>query len=157
MFDVSPVSQKIKSQSLAKPSRKCSAASPTSILSAAWRSKKCRSSKWPQHSFGRLRVEGLSTFAAPQHRGPGGSRYPHRRRCTSHWQLRSTPPCVHSGPSAPSRWRWLLTTSPPADKCGWKRGFGARFEDFWLWSLVWREEMWCPVSSKTTKNWETTN
>ena len=187
MFDVSPVSQKIKSQSLAKPSRKCSDASPTSVLSAAWRSKKCRSFKKPQHSFGRLWVEGLSTFAPPQRRGPG-RRYPHRRRCTSHRQLRSTPPCVYSGPSAPSRWRWLLTTSPPADKCGWKRSVGASLEmlastwsartptkfctksEFWrrhgikrcnacVLALGWTKciEMWCQILSNFVSTSHTSN
>ena len=52
MFDVSPISRKFKSQSLAKPSRNCSDASPTSVFSGAWRSKKCRSLRKPQHNFG---------------------------------------------------------------------------------------------------------
>ena len=39
---------------------------PTSVLSEAWRLKKCRSFLLPQHSSGRLWVEGLSTAAAPR-------------------------------------------------------------------------------------------
>ena len=39
---------------------------PTSALSEAWRLKKCRSFLKPQHSSGRLWVEGLSTAAAPR-------------------------------------------------------------------------------------------
>jgi len=39
---------------------------PTSVLSEAWRLKKCRSLKRPQHGSGRLWVEGLSTAAAPR-------------------------------------------------------------------------------------------
>ena len=81
----------------------------------AWRSKKCRSLRLPQHSSVFAWGEGLSTFAPQQHRGPGCHCRPNRRRCTSHWQLRSTPRRDRCGPSALSRWRWLLTTSPPAD------------------------------------------
>ena len=83
------------------------------LLLFASPSKKCRSFKWPQHSSVFAWGEGLSTFAPQQHRGLGCRR--NRRRCTSHWQLRSTPRCGCCGPSALSRWRWLLTTSPPAD------------------------------------------
>ena len=104
---------------LGTPRRNCSDASPTSMLWEAWRSKKCNSFKRPWHSSGRLWVEGLSTFAPRQHRGPGcrcrsNRCHPYRRRCTSHRQLRSIRPCGLRGLSAPSRWRWLLTTSPPA-------------------------------------------
>ena len=79
---------------LGTPRRNCSDASPTSMLSEAWRSKKCNSFKRPWHSSGRLWVEGLSTFAPRQHRGPGcrcrsNRCHPYRRRCTSHRQLRS--------------------------------------------------------------------
>ena len=101
---------------------------PTSVLSEAWRLKKCRSFLLPQHSSGRLWVEGLSTAAAPR-TGllpslppkmyiPSAALPPH----TAVWPLRA----VGAVP--------LKVTSDQCVACCrqlcWKRSLGSRFGRF---------------------------
>ena len=130
MLDVSPVSQEINSESLAKLSRKCSDASQTSILSAAWRSKKCRSLSSPQHSSGRLQLRDSPPLPHPTTEDPAELNLTPTVTPVDVHPIGSFAP--HSGvPIAGRRRRPAEGDFWPRSRltCGWKRSFGARFGD----------------------------
>ena len=97
----------------------------------AWRSKKCRSFKLPQHSSGRLWGEGLSTFAAAAPRtGLPLSPQPPKMYIPLAASLHTAVCSARAVGAVP-----LKVTSDHLAACrqrGWKRSFGARFAEFCL-------------------------
>ena len=129
---MSPVFRKFKSQSLAKPSRNCSDASPTSVLSGGLAVKETQvvavTSAQLRPSLGRGTLH-LCPAAAPRTGLPLSQQPP--KMYTPLAASLHTAVCLPRAVGAVP----LKVTSDHVAACrqrGWKRSFGARFGEFCL-------------------------